>query len=132
MARKENTDKPAKKTEDRTDAAGTVSVACRLPAGLYVDVRGHGMLKFKGENDRTTFIEKEGRGWHGITTGVPKDAWDALTEQYAGAKWLKEGFVFAASKSKDVAKEAIELGERDAGFNPIDPDTLGVQTAPED
>lgn len=116
--------------EDRTDAAGTVSVACRLPAGLDVEVRGHGRLAFKGENDRSTFIEKEGRGWHGITTGVPKEAWDALEEQYAGARWLKEGFVFAATKSKDVITEARDLGDRDAGFNQIDPETLGVEDAP--
>lgn len=117
-------------TEDRTDAAGTVSVACRLPAGLTVYVEGHGALTFKGENDRTTFLEKEGRGWHGITSGIPKDAWDALEVQYAGARWLKEGFVFMATKSKDVITEARDLGERDAGFNQIDPESLGVEKAP--
>lgn len=116
--------------EDRTDAAGTVSVACRLPAGLSVDVRGHGTLTFKGENDPSAIIVAEARGHHGITTGVPKEAWDALEEQYAGARWLKEGFVFAATKSKDVITEARDLGDRDAGFNQIDPETLGVESAP--
>lgn len=120
----------APKVEDRTDAAGTVSVACRLPAGLTVNVNGHGTLTFKGENDPSAIIVAEARGHHGITTGVPKDAWDALEIQYAGARWLKEGFVFMAIKSKDVITEARDLGERDAGFNQIDPETLGVENAP--
>lgn len=120
----------APKVEDRTDAAGTVSVACRLPAGLIVHVNGHGTLTFNGANDPTAIIVPEARGHHGITSGVPKDAWDALEIQYAGARWLKEGFVFMATKSKDVITEARDLGERDAGFNQIDPETLGVENAP--
>ena len=124
----------APKTEDRTDAAGTVSVACRLPAGLKVDLRaeGYGELYFKGENDPSAIIVAEARGHHGITTGVPKEAWEALLAHpiYSRAKWLKEGFVFAATKSKDVITEARDLGERDAGFNQIDPETLGVENAP--
>lgn len=128
---KTKTRKAAKpQVDDRTDAAGTVSVACRLPAGLRVDVRGHGTLTFKGENDPSAIIVPEARGFHGITTGVPKEAWDALEVQYAGARWLKEGFVFAATKSKDVITEARDLGDRDAGFNQIDPETLGVEDAP--
>lgn len=122
-----NDTKPATKAAaDRTDAAGTVSVACRLPAGLSVDVRGHGTLVFKGANDRRALALADEQGFHGITTGVPKDAWEALTEQYASAKWLTNGFVFAASKVKDVVREAQDIGATDAGFNAVDPETQGV------
>ena len=120
--------------DDRTDAAGTVSVACRLPAGLKVDLRaeGYGELYFKGENDPSAIIVPEARGHHGITTGVPEEAWEAILAHpiYSRAKWRKEGFVFAATKSKDVITEARDLGDRDAGFNQIDPETLGVEDAP--
>lgn len=117
----------ARAEADRTDVAGTVTVACRLPAGLSVDVRGFGVLEFKGANDRRALALADEQGFHGLTTGVPADAWNALTEQYADAKWLTNGFVFAAKKSKDAVKEAVSLGDRDAGFNPVDPTTLGVE-----
>lgn len=112
---------------DRTDAAGTVTVACRLPAGLSVNVAGYGVLEFKGANDRRALALADEQGFHGLTTGVPAEAWNALTEQYADAKWLANGFVFAAKKSKDAAKEARNVGPTDAGFNPVDPATLGVE-----
>lgn len=116
---------------DRTDAAGTVTVGCRLPAGLSVDVQGHGTLVFKGANDKRALALADEQGFHGLTSGVPKDAWEALTEQYAKAKWLTGGFVFAAAKYKDAEKEAQNLGARDAGFNQVDPETLGVEKGPE-
>ena len=110
--------------DDRTDAAGTVTVACGLPAGLSVDVRPFGIQHFKGMNDRTAFIVPEGRGFHGLTSGVPKEVWEALEIQYAGARWFTEGFLFAATKSKDAVTEAIEIGQRDGGFAQIDPEAI--------
>lgn len=127
MARTRNTDS----SDDRTDAAGTVTVACRLPSGLSVDVRDHGTLVFKGANDKRALALADEQGYHGLTTGVPAAAWAALEEQYAKAKWLTNGFLFATTKAKDAAKEARERGERDAGFNPVDPATQGVQPVPE-
>jgi hypothetical protein len=117
--------------DDRTDAAGTVTVGCRLPAGLSVDVPGHGTLVFKGCNDKRAIALADEQGYHGLTSGVPKDAWNALTEMYAKAPWLKNGFLFAAAKYKDAEKEARNLGARDAGFNQVDPTTLGVEKGPE-
>jgi hypothetical protein len=115
---------------DRTDAAGTVTVACRLPSGLSVDVLGHGTLLFKGANDKRALALAGEQGFHGLTSGVPKDAWDALTVQYATAKWLTGGFVFATTKARDALKEAQERGDVNAGFNQIDPETQGVEDVP--
>ena len=110
------------KSTEPTDASGTVTVGCRLPAGLVVFVPGHGELTFKGCNDKRALALADEQGYHGITSGVPADAWQALTEQYAKAKWLTNGSIFAARKSADVLKEAQSIGDRDVGFNPIDPD----------
>lgn len=129
MARPPKTDKTDKSTTDRTDAAGTVTIGCRLPAGLVVPIDGHGVLTLKGCNDKRALALADEQGFHGLTSGVPKDAWDALTKQYATALWLRNGFVFAAAKYKDAEKEARNLGARDAGFSQIDPATLGVKTA---
>lgn len=121
MARKSNTNAP--RPGELTDAAGTVTVGCRLPHGLDVQVEGFGTLHFNGQHSRSIIVP-EARGFHGLTSGVSADAWAALQDQYADAKWLKEGFLFAATKSKDAMKEAEELGDRDAGFNQLDPENL--------
>lgn len=113
------------------DAPGTVSVGCRLPAGLRVHVAGHGDLVFKGTNDPRALALRDEYGYHGITSGIPADAWDALTEQYAKAKWLTSGAIFAARKVADVLAEATEKSDHNVGFNPLDPDNLpmGIEAA---
>ena len=113
------------------DAPGTVSVGCRLPAGLRVHVAGHGDLVFKGTNDPRALALADEYGYHGITSGVPAAAWDALLEQYAKAKWLTSGAIFAARKVADVLAEATEKGDENVGFNPLDPDDLpnGIEAA---
>ena len=119
MARNKNS------ADDRTDAAGTVSVGCRLPAGLRVNVVVDGepvSLYFKGANDKRALALADEQGYHGITSGIPADHWKAVEEQYAKAKWLVEGFVFAAGKQNAVIAEAQSLGARNAGFNPLNPD----------
>ena len=70
-------------------------------------------------------------GYHGITSGVPAAAWDALLEQYAKARWLTRGAIFAARKVADVLAEATEKGDENVGFNPLDPDDLpnGIEAA---
>lgn len=119
MARNSN-----RNADDRTDAAGTVSVACRLPAGLIVDVVVDGnpvRLAFKGANDPRALALADEQGFHGITSGVPAAHWKAVEEQYADAKWLASGALFAAGKVKAVESEAQAIGAVDLGYNPIDP-----------
>lgn len=117
MARKNR----SPQVDERVDAAGTVSIACRLPAGLEIHVAGHGVLKIKGANDRLAIALDR---YHGVTSGVPADVWEAVKEQYATAKWLTEGHIFATTKSKDAVRESESIGEQNAGFNPMDPDNL--------
>ena len=117
--------RPAAKNPDPIDVAGTVTVACRLPAGLTVAVAGYGTYTFKGSNDKRALALADEQGFHGLTSNVPADAWKALTEQYAKAKWLMNGSLFAAKKSADAVKEAQALGDRDVGFNPLDPAAPG-------
>lgn len=109
------------------DAAGTVTVACRLPCGLHVPVEGHGILQFKGSNDRTAMLDEHG---HGLTSGVPAAAWDALTAQYATAKWLTSGAVFAHTKVADARAQATEQADENVGFDGIDPEAPGNKLSP--
>lgn len=135
MARQKRNTAPVSKKEDRTDATGTVSVGCRLPSGLTAAVTVDGqqvIVTFKGCNDRRALALRDEQGYHGITSGVPEAHWRAFEEQYAKAKYVTEGFIFAAGKQKAVMQEAQELGERDAGFNPIDPEAPAPGIEPGD
>lgn len=121
-----------RRAAERTDAAGTVTVACRLPCGLGVPVQGfnmltdgtvvaiegQGLLRFRGANDRTAMVDESG---HGLTSGIDAKAWAALERQHANAPWLTAGAVFAKRKAADARAEAQERAEVNVGFNGVDP-----------
>lgn len=114
-------------TPDRTDAAGTVTLACRLPGGLrFENVPDYGTLMIKGSNDQRALVMADEYGHHGITTGFPADAWEWIQNHpfYSKAKWLTSGAVFSTAKSKDAVKEAQDRGEHNVGFNGLDPEAL--------
>lgn len=114
-------------TAQPSDAAGTVTVACRLPAGLRIEnVPGHGTIMFKGSNDEWALKMVEDYEAHGLTSGVPADAWDWIKNHpfYSKAKWMTSGAVFATTKAKDAVKEAQDRGQTTTGFEALDPDEL--------
>lgn len=122
MARPKNTDKTF---DAPSDSSGTVTIACRLPAGLRIEnVPGHGTIMFKGSNDQRALQLADEYGSHGLTSGIPADAWAWIESTFAKAKWLTSGAVFAATKVKDVTKEARDRGDHDVGFNSLDPAAL--------
>lgn len=107
------------------DASGTVTVACRLPAGLRIEnVPGHGTIMFKGSNDDWALKMVEDYEAHGLTSGIPADAWAWIEEKFAKAKWLTSGAVFATTKAKDAVKETQDRGQTVTGFEAIDPEEL--------
>lgn len=132
MAKTDKSSTKARKADENVDARGTVTVGCRLPAGLTVTVDVDSRpetITFKGANDPRALALADEQGYHGITSGVPEAVWRAVEEQFAKAKWLQNGYVFAAGKRAAALEEAQELGDRNAGFNPLDPDAAmpGIQ-----
>lgn len=112
-----------------SDSAGTVTVACRLPAGLrFEGVPGMpgGVLMLKGSNDDWALKMADEYGEAGLTSGVPAEAWAYIENHryYSQAKWFKNGAVFAATKSKDVIKEAQNRADEKTGFEGLDPEEL--------
>lgn len=108
-----------------SDSTGTVTVACRLPGGLRIEnVPGHGVILLKGSNDQRALQLADEYGAHGLTSGVPADAWAWIEENFAKAKWMTSGAVFAATKSKSVAAQARERDGQNVGFNGLDPEDL--------
>jgi hypothetical protein len=122
MARPKNSAQPS-------DAAGTVTVACRLPGGLrFENVPGvpGGVLMIKGSNDEWALKMVEDYEAHGLTSGVPQEAWDHIVNHpyYKDSKWMRSGAVFATTKAKDAIKEAQDRGQTKTGFEGLDPEKL--------
>lgn len=126
MARNKSNQNPS---QQPSDSAGTVTVACRLPAGLrFENVPGipGGVLMLKGSNDDWALKMADEYGEAGLTSGVPAEAWEYIEnhEYYSQAKWFKNGAVFAATKNRDVIKEAQNRAEETTGFEGLDPEQL--------
>lgn len=126
MARKNSNQNTS---QQPSDAAGTVTVACRLPAGLrFENVPGvdGGVLMLKGSNDDWALKMADEYGEAGLTSGVPAEAWAYIENHpyYSKARYFKNGSVFAATKSKDVIKEAQNRADEKTGFEGLDPEAL--------
>ncbi len=111
------------------DAAGTVTVACRLPAGLrFENVPGvdGGVLMLKGSNDDWALKMADEYGEAGLTSGVPAEGWAFIESHpyYSKARWFTSGSVFAATKNRDVIKEAQNRADEKTGFEGLDPEAL--------
>ena len=59
-------------------------------------------------------------GAYGITTNVPKEAWEQIKVRYQDDPRIKNGLIFASTHSK-ARKEAAERSELRNGLEPIDP-----------
>lgn len=116
-------------SQQPSDAAGTVTVACRLPAGLrFENVPGvdGGVLMLKGSNDDWALKMADEYGEAGLTSGVPAEAWAYIESHpfYSKARYFKSGAVFAATKNRDVIKEAQNRADEKTGFEGLDPEAL--------
>lgn len=99
------------------DAPGTLTVACKLPNGLHIQVPGT-KIDIKLHGAHSAFAV----GGHGMTRGVNPQEWARVEEFFAGAKWLKNELVFAMKSPKSAADKAEDMAENVTGFEPVDPD----------
>lgn len=63
-------------------------------------------------------------GGYGVTTGVPKEAWEWIKKHRPDDEFIKQGLVFAttATQARAAAKERADLRH---GFEPVDPKKTG-------
>lgn len=102
----------------------TLTIACRLPAGLLAEVgaegsEGYRAFHIKGVHTPGAIIENG----HALTN-VPEDFWNAFAEAHKGAEYLKNRLVYA-SGSLQEARAGTKLAETagKTGFEPVNPDT---------
>jgi hypothetical protein len=146
-------ERPNATNRPRATTGETVTVACRMPNGVvlhvdeFVDVRitspgGTETVKMarpvRGEsivlNGYAVSVAdiQAGRasgqviaGGFGLTSGVPKDFWDAWLVQNQNTDLVLRGIVFASKNNGAAQATAIERsGEVKSGLEPMDPDNL--------
>ena len=114
----------------------TVTVACKLPNGLHLDLRdANGEVRrvtLRGSGDARRmesggqFVSSHGNRvseGFGLTPGVSKEFWEAWEAQYRKANYepLVRGLIFAVPKLDSAAAMAREKAEIKTGLEPIDP-----------
>lgn len=118
--------------------AGTVTVACKLPHGLQLELKGADgqavRVPVKGNaaarrleiaDDKGNVVQHEGiasvQGGYGLTHGVDADFWAQWLKENADYAPVKNGMIFATAKGESAASKAREQAEIRTGFEPIDP-----------
>ena len=80
----------------------TVTVGCKLPNGLVIDIPGKGSHKLAGARDSRII------GGYGLTP-VPSDFWDAWLAANAKSDLVTKNIVFAQATQAKAEGQAKEL-----------------------
>src|SRR5580765_4797262 len=107
--------------------SGTVTVACKLPNGLHLELKGRPRVTVRGNAVLVapppgTFNMPELAATYALTSGVDAEFWDAWLEQNREMDFVKRGFIFAHEKQVNSVAHAKEMEAEKTGLEPIDPD----------
>jgi len=103
----------------------TVTVACKLPNGLVLDLPdAKSPIVLKGANHVDAIA---GFG----LTDVPIEFWEAWVKLYADFVPLKKELIFAQTTAKNTAAKAKEHKGAKTGLEGLDPNNPGGKLKPE-
>jgi hypothetical protein len=123
-------------------AGETVTVGCKLPAGIILDIRDKptvvkdelvsgrvkAQVRLRGSREQR-MMETGGtvlgmspnvQGGFGITENVSKDFWDQWVSENGDYAPFTTGLIFALPKTEAVKAEARDKKDVKSGFEPID------------
>jgi hypothetical protein len=110
--------------------ANTVTVACKLPHGLILSVTDQSGMERKHRlngsrlpygKDGAQIQRNDVSSGYGLTYGVDSDFFAKWLDENKGARFVKEGLIFAAAKSDSVRDETKDLtAHTRTGLEPID------------
>lgn len=116
----------------------TISVGCKLPNGMHLDIRQHGSatqrVTLKGINSLTAgaIIRPAMRGGFAITENVPKEFFEEWMRLNSHHPAVANGLIFAHEEFASVKDMADERADLTHGFEPINPAAPGKNLAPMD
>lgn len=105
--------------------AGTIKVGCTLPHGIVIFLNNVSVT-LAGANQKTNEFFKI-LGDFGITD-VDSDFWIAWKEANTEFQPLKSGAIFEAKDEKSVKDKGKDQSTIGTGFDPLPPDSNGVET----
>lgn len=92
----------------------TVTIACKLPNGIWLEVEGAKPVRINGWNNNA-IIGAE----HGLTENVPADLWEAWLKLHGDTKLVKGGFIFAHGNEKALVAKAKEQKDNKSGLEQL-------------
>lgn len=102
--------------QKKVASSDTLTVACKLPSGLHIQIPEHGIsIKLHGSGSPFAI------GGHGMTQGVNAAQWAIVEEIHKDTKWLTSEAVFAMNKPQDASDKAVDQKDNRVGFEGIDP-----------
>lgn len=128
-------------TATSSRSGATVTVICRMPSGLVLDLYDEGALQNPAKPGALPAIKDSVRlsgarrdpRFHkrdnimlgmGGRTEVAADFWEAWTKQNAEFMPLKKGLIFAMPKEADAVSRLSELREERTGLEGLDKDKM--------
>lgn len=96
----------------------TVTVACKLPNGVILDIPGAPSVTLNGAN------HPEAIAGHGLTE-VDAEFWAAWTKLYPDFQPLKKELIFAQGGERSAISKAKERKGEKSGLEGLDPDKPG-------
>lgn len=102
----------------------TVTVACKLPNGLQLELEGKERVVLRGTAVPFGAAPVD-VGGYALTQNVDADFWNEWLAKYKNYPPVKKGLVFAYAKPQDAQARALEMKDERSGLEPIDPDRPG-------
>lgn len=103
----------------------TVTVACKLPHGLHLDLKGRERVTVRGTAVPFGTAAHDIGGF-ALTPNVDADFFAAWLEAYKNLEVVKRRLIFAYPKTQDATAQALELRDERSGLEPLDPDKPGA------
>lgn len=96
--------------------AEVVTVGCKLPNGLVLDVEGSQSIVLNGANAATVIYG------YGLTENVDKAVFDKWLEQHKDQPYVKNELVFAQGKTNSAESKAKENSDVKSGLEGLPQD----------
>lgn len=113
--------------------SGTVTVACKLPGGLHLDMPGRPRVTIGGtalpvgvvlDAHQQKRMQSINFGY-ALTPGVDEEFWEAWLEDHKTMDIVQRRMIFAYEKPNDTRAAARECEGEKSGLEPMDPDKPG-------
>ena len=123
-------------TDKASDKAlETVTVACKLPHGIHMDLRTPINLKDPNNPGGNTLVsrvtlngsakgeanQRYGEAGFGLTFNVPKEHFEQWLKDHENHPAVKNGLIFAHREQASVEAMARENEGKKSGLEPVDP-----------